>query len=78
MKYQFDSKQLGRNIQHNRKKLFPKQSDLADRLKVSTKTISNWELGLINPSISKLILLHYLFCCSMDDLLKNTHYFEGE
>lgn len=45
------------------------QEQLAEKIFVSTKTISNWETGKTKPDIENLILLAKLFDLSLDDLL---------
>ena len=46
------------------------QKELADILKISLKTISHWETGYCEPSISQLITLSELFDVTVDDLIK--------
>ena len=46
------------------------QKELADILKISLKTISHWETGYCEPSISQLIALSELFDVTVDDLIK--------
>ena len=45
------------------------QKEVADALKVRSNTISQWETGQREPSITKLKLLAMLYECSLDDLL---------
>lgn len=45
------------------------QEQLAEKIFVSTKTISNWETGKTKPDIESLILLAKLFDLSLDNLL---------
>lgn len=45
------------------------QQQLADLLQISVKTISHWETGYSEPSISQLILLADLFEVTLDDLV---------
>ena len=46
-----------------------KQSDLAKILNISYQTISHWENGHCEPSISQLIQLADLFSVTLDDLV---------
>ena len=45
------------------------QQQLADLLQISVKTISHWETGYSEPSISQLILLADFFEVTLDDLV---------
>lgn len=45
------------------------QEQLAEKVYVSNKTISNWETGKTKPDIESLILLAKLFHLSLDNLL---------
>lgn len=46
------------------------QNELAEILKISVKTISHWETGYCEPSISQLIMLADFFEVTVDDLIK--------
>jgi Predicted transcriptional regulators len=45
------------------------QEDLADKIFVSKRTISNWETGKTVPDIESILLLAKVFHVSLDDLL---------
>lgn len=45
------------------------QKQLAEKLKVSFKTISHWESGYSEPSLEILCKLKSVLNCSYDDLL---------
>lgn len=45
------------------------QQTLADILNISAKTVSHWETGYTEPSISQLIHLAELFDVSIDELV---------
>ena len=45
------------------------QTGLAKRLKVSVKTIKNWETDTSDPSLKSIIAICDLFHISVDDLL---------
>ena len=45
------------------------QNKLATELSVSTKTISHWETGYTEPSISQLIALANYFNITLDELI---------
>ncbi|MGL4655181.1 MAG: helix-turn-helix transcriptional regulator [Sarcina sp.] len=48
------------------------QGDLAKRLKVSRTTVSHWETGLSEPSLSLLIDIANCFNTSVDTILGRT------
>ena len=45
------------------------QQELAEKLKVSFKTISHWEMGYSEPSLSLLIKLREILNVSYEELL---------
>ena len=45
------------------------QQQLADLLKISVKTVSHWETGYSEPSITQLIALADIFEVTLDDLV---------
>lgn len=45
------------------------QNELAKALNLSAKTVSHWETGYTEPSISQLIFLADLFDTSIDELV---------
>ena len=45
------------------------QEEIAQELKVSRQTISNWETGTAQPTIDKVIELANVFDVSMDELI---------
>ena len=45
------------------------QQQLAKKLNISLKTVSHWETGYTEPSISQLILLADFYGVSLDDLV---------
>lgn len=45
------------------------QEQLAKKLNISLKTISHWETGYTEPSITQLIALADLYAVSLDDLV---------
>jgi len=48
------------------------QTKLATALNISTKTISHWETGYSEPSISQLIQLSNFFETTIDELVGKT------
>ena len=46
------------------------QEQLAEKIFVSKKTISNWETGKTTPDLESLILLSEVFAISLDELIK--------
>ena len=61
--------ELNQVLRENRQKHELTQQQLADKLFVSNKTISNWETGKTLPDIESLIRLANLFNLSLDNLL---------
>ena len=62
--------QVGKQIQHYRKKKNLSQDDLAELIFVSCQSISNWERGATYPGIQNLLLLSKVFEVSLDKLVK--------
>ncbi|MHC5375226.1 helix-turn-helix transcriptional regulator [Enterococcus sp. LJL120] len=56
-------------LKEKRKEFSLTQEELAEKISVSPKTISNWENGKTNPDLESLILLAQLFHLSLDNLL---------
>lgn len=63
--------QLGNNIYNSRKEKGLSQEKLAERIKVTRQTISNWELGETSPNPEQLILLSKTLSKSIDELVGN-------
>ena len=57
------------NLKNLRKSSKIDQYKLAEALSVSSKTVSHWETGYTEPSISQLILLADFFDVSLDELV---------
>ena len=55
-------------IKEKRQKMTLTQMDLANKLLVSNKTISNWETGKTLPDIENIILISKYLNLSLDDL----------
>jgi len=45
------------------------QKQLADKLNTTVKTVSHWETGYSEPSLSQVVELSAIFNVSIDDLL---------
>lgn len=60
---------VGKTLKDKRKELQLTQEQLAEKIFVSTKTISNWENNKTTPDIDSLIRLANLFDLSLDNLL---------
>ena len=60
---------LGENIKKHRKKMQLTQTQLAEKMFVSTQAISNWERGLTPPDLENLCKLSEFFHVSVDSLL---------
>lgn len=61
---------IGHQIKTHRKELNLSQSQLAEKIYVSSQTISNWENERSYPDIHNLIALSALFNTSLDQLVK--------
>ena len=57
------------NLKTLRKEKGLDQQELAQKLNVSSKTISHWETSYTEPSLAQLILIANFFDVSLDDLL---------
>lgn len=60
---------LGDNIKRIRKLKGLTQEDVAQKLDVSSKTISSWEINRTEPSMLHLEQLALLFGCNKSDLI---------
>ena len=61
---------ISRNIARLRRKMGLTQTELADRLYVSNKTVSKWERGAGYPETPQLLRLADLFGVSLDTLIR--------
>ena len=59
------------NLSSLRKARAINQATLAEVLQVSVKTVSHWETGYTEPSLTQLVQLAEFFDVSLDDLVKN-------
>ncbi len=57
------------NLRSLRKSNKIDQKVLANKINVSSKTVSHWETGYTEPSISQLILLANFFDITVDELI---------
>ncbi|MCM1052946.1 MAG: helix-turn-helix domain-containing protein [Ruminococcus sp.] len=62
---------LGENILNLRKKAGLSQEQLGEKINVTRKTISNWELNETSPNPEQLKLLSKVLKVSIDELLDN-------
>lgn len=69
--------ELNKNISNLRKAKGFSQESLAEKIKVSRQTISNWELGETSPNPEQLLLLSKILEISVDELLGNEMKFKG-
>ena len=65
----FNPKQLSENIKKSRMRLNLTQTELADKLFVSSQAVSKWEAGQTVPDIENLCALADVFSCSVDCLI---------
>ncbi len=63
---------ISNNIKYHRRRTNLTQSELADKLFVTSQTISKWEKGLSYPTLDNLISLSEVFCVSIDALVKES------
>ncbi len=63
--------QFKENLVNLRKAKALSQAALATALNVSVKTISHWETGYTEPSITQLVQLAAFFDISLEDLIKD-------
>ena len=61
---------LSKNLQLLRRQRRITQEQLAERMNVSRQTISKWESGEMTPELLKLCELCELFCCKLDELVR--------
>lgn len=66
-----DVNKLGSKIRENRKKLDLTQSELAEKLNISTSTIGMYEQGRRTPPIESLLKLSDIFGVELTDLTPN-------
>lgn len=62
--------ELGNQIKRHRKNMGISQAELAEKIYVSSQTISNWENERSYPDIQNLIALSVMFNVSLDELVK--------
>ena len=60
---------IGTNIRELRKSQGIKQSELAEKIGVSQKTISSWEIGRTEPTMKDVSAMCKLFDVSVDQLV---------
>ena len=63
------NKIIGSNLLYLRKKYNYKQSEVAEKLNYSDKTISKWETGEVVPSVENLVELCKLYNVTIDDII---------
>lgn len=68
---------IASNLVLLRKRNNLKQSDVAQKLGYSDKTISKWELGEVTPSVESLVALCKLYNVSLDQITHSTIDVEG-
>ena len=57
------------NLKNLRKENHVSQKDLADKISVSVKSVSHWETGYTEPSLTQLCMIADIFEISTDELL---------
>lgn len=61
-----------RNIASERARLGMTQSQLAEKLSVSSITVARWESGSVEPRLSQLRVMADMFGCTVDYLIGRT------
>ena len=61
--------ELKNNIKRLRLEKKNTQTELAKQLNTTLKTVSHWETGYTEPSVSQLIMLADFFNVSLDELV---------
>jgi transcriptional regulator with XRE-family HTH domain len=69
---------IGKNIKKYRKNLGLTQGELANRLNVSNKTISSWEIDRTEPTMQYVTMLCEIFGCTKNELTGFTQRFDVE
>ena len=67
----FRMENIAESLKKHRKKMKLTQKELAEKLFVSTQSVSKWERGEALPDIAHLWRLAEIFCVSVDVLLGN-------
>lgn len=60
---------IGKNIRTIRERRGLTQSDLADKLQISDKTVSSWEVGRTEPGIAMIDRLAAVLRCAKAELI---------
>lgn len=63
---------IGKKLRYLRKCRNLSQSELARLMKVSVKSVKNWEADISDPGLSSFVLILDTFHISADDLLDRT------
>lgn len=63
---------IGKNIKKYRKLCNLTQNELADKLEVSNKTVSSWEIDRTEPTMKYVNKMCEIFSCSQSDLTKSS------
>ena len=63
-----DAKRTGSFIAEMRKGKNMTQAELAARMRLTTPSITKWELGRANPTYDNLIQLAEIFGCTLDEV----------
>ncbi len=65
--------ELAKQIKKYRTEFALSQDDLAEKLYVSRRTVSNWENEKSCPDIKSVVLMSYIFNVSVDEFLKGNY-----
>ena len=65
-----DAEIIGKNIRKIRKSANKTQEAFADKLEVSTRTVSNIENGVVVPSLQTVANISENFNCSVDSIIR--------
>ena len=65
-----DAEIIGKNIRKIRKSANKSQEAFAEKLEVSTRTVSNIENGVVVPSLQTVANISENFNCSVDSIIR--------
>lgn len=57
------------NIEKKRKECSLTQKELATKLEVTQGAISQWEQGVVEPSLKYIVMMAKIFGCTVDELI---------
>ena len=70
--------ELNEKIKNARTNAGLTQEEVAEKIKVTRQTLSNWETGKFLPDIASIINLSEIYKVSLDELLKGDHKYKSK